>query len=245
MQLSGKTALVTGASGGIGSEIARHLARSGAKVAVHYASNASAADAVVGEIRAAGGDAIALAADLRDVGAIRGMFAAIKAAFGRLDILVNNAGIAVQMPIAAIDEATYDALWAINTKAYFFCMQEAGALMPACGRIINIGSGIAYSNRPGSSLYAASRAAIQSFVRVAAMEFGPRGITVNSVSPGPVSPGVYDQLPVAMQEMVRSMSPFGRVGTPGDIAGIVAFLASDAASWISGQDILATGGARP
>lgn len=99
MQLSGKTALVTGASGGIGSEIARHLARSGAKVAVHYASNASAADAVVGEIRAAGGDAIALAADLRDVGAIRGMFAAIKAAFGRLDILVNNAGIAVQMPM--------------------------------------------------------------------------------------------------------------------------------------------------
>jgi len=245
MDLAGRIALVTGASGGIGSGIARCLALKGATVIAHYGGNAGAVESLVVEIEAAGGSASALQADLANLDSLRAMFARITARYGRLDILVNNAGIAAQCAIGDVGEATYDRIWDINTKAYFFAIQSTVPLMPAGGRIVNIGSAIASSNRAGTALYAASRAAIQSMTRVAATELGARGITVNCVSPGPVSPGVYDQLPPAVQDMARSMSPFGRVGTPEDIAPIVAFLASEPARWISGQEILATGGARP
>lgn len=245
MELAGKVALVTGGSGGIGSEIARHLSRMGAQIVIHYGGNKSAADAVVAEIAAAGGNAIAIQADFGSLSELRSLFAAADDAFSRLDILVNNAGVAMQRLIADVAEEEYDRLWALNTKAYFFCMQEAAKRLPNGGRIINIGSGAAYSNRAATSIYAASRAAIQSYTRVASVELGARGITVNSVSPGPVSPGVFDELPPEMQERVRAMAVLGRIGTPDDIAGIVGFLACDAARWITGQDILATGGVRP
>lgn len=244
-ELANKVALVTGASGGIGSEIAIQLAAQGAKVAIHYGGNQANAEAVKNKIIDTGGSAEIFQADLKQVASIREMFAQLDSTFGKLDILVNNAGIAEQKPIVEVSEEEYDNLWAINTKAYYFCMQEAAKRLGEGGRIINISSGTAYSNRPGTSLYSASRGAIYNFTRVAASELGAKSVTVNSVSPGPVSPGVFDTLPPPMQEMVKNMSPFKRVGTPDDIAGIVCFLASDAARWVSGQDILATGGGKP
>ncbi len=242
-----KVALVTGASGGIGAEIAIQLAAEGTTVALHYGSNKSSAESTLAKIEAAGGNGKVFQANVADVADIRQLFKEIDEAYGQLDILVNNAGISTLKPMLEVSEAEYDKLWAINTKGYFFCIQEAARRLGEGGRIINIASGLAYSNRPGTSIYAASRSAIHNYTRVASMELGEKGITVNSVSPGPVSPGVYDSagLPPEMKEMVKNLSPFKRLGTPNDIAGIVCFLASDEARWVSGQDILATGGARP
>lgn len=242
-----KVALVTGASGGIGAEIAIQLAAEGATVALHYGRNKSNAESALAKIKTAGGDGKIFQANVADVADIHQLFNEIDEAYGRFDILVNNAGISMQKPIVEVTEAEYDKLWEINTKGYFFCIQEAAKRLGEGGRIINIASGLAYSNRPGTSVYAASRSAIHNYTRVASMELGEKGITVNSVSPGPVSPGVFDSfgLPPEMKEMVKNLSPFKRIGTPDDIAGIVSFLASDEARWVSGQDILATGGARP
>jgi len=242
-----KVALVTGASGGIGAEIATQLAAEGATVALHYGGNKSSAESTLATIESAGGNGKVFQANVADVADIRQLFKEIDEAYGQLDILVNNAGILMQKPMAEVAEAEYDKLWAINTKGYFFCIQEAAKRLGEGGRIINIASALAYSNRPGTSIYAASRSAIYNYTRVASMELGEKGITVNSVSPGPVSPGIFDSIgiPPEMKEMVKNLSPFKRIGTPNDIAGIVSFLASDDARWVTGQDILVTGGARP
>jgi len=242
-----KVALVTGASGGIGTEIAIQLAAEGATVALHYGGNKSSAESTLAKIEADGGNGKVFQANVAEVADIRQLFKEIDEAYGRLDILVNNAGISILKPMAEVSEVEYDELWEINTKGYFFCIQEAAKRLGEGGRIINIASALAYSNRPGTSIYGASRSAIYNFTRVASMELGEKGITVNSVSPGPVSPGIFDNvgLPPEMKEMVKNLSPFKRLGTPNDIAGIVSFLASDEAGWVSGQDIPVTGGARP
>lgn len=243
--LKDRAALVTGASGAIGGAIARRLATAGAHVYLHYSSNLAAAESVQSDILSQDGKATLLQADLRQVDNIAKMFSELKSSVSTLDVLVNNAGVAVQKPIAAIEPDEYDSLMGVNTRAYFFVLKYGVGLMQKGGRVINISSAIAYSNRPGTSLYGSSRAAIQHLTRVAASEFGSKGITVNSVSPGPVSPGVFDQLPEPMQDTARRVSPFNRVGTPEEVAEVVGFLADDVSEWISGQDILVTGGGRP
>jgi len=242
-QLEGKVALVTGASGAIGRAIAVKLASQGAAIAVHYGSNLKAASETARLVAAADSKAEIFKADIGDTAEIRAMFTGIDDAFGRLNILINNAGVGIQKNISDITEADYESTFAVNAKGYLFCMQEAGKRIGEGGRIVNISSILAQLSRPGTALYAATRAAARVFARIAAQEFGPQGITVNSISPGPVEPGMFQDASETAKQRIRAMSPFNRVGSPEDIADIVAFLVSDQARWITGQDIVAAGGA--
>ena len=240
-KLAGKVALVTGASRGIGRGIAERLARDGAAVAVNYCGSADAARSVVAAITAAGGRAEAIQADLSLVSEVRRLFAACDVAFRRLDILVNNAGIGAITPLDELDEETFDRVFALNAKSALFACQEAARRMGEGGRIINISSSSTVFPMAGTAVYAASKAVPKVFTEVLAKELGGRGITVNSVVPGPVIPGMFAGAPEQFQQMAATATPFGRLGTPADIADIVAFLASDDARWISGQHILANG----
>lgn len=242
-QLDGKVALITGASGAIGRAIAIKLASQGAVIAAHYGSNVKAVTETVRLVAAAGSKAEIFKADIADTTKIRAMFAAVDDAFGRLDILVNNAGVGIQKNISEITEEDYERTFSVNAKGYLFCMQEAGKRIGEGGRIINISSILAQLSRPGTALYAATRAAAKVFARIAAQEFGPNGITVNSISPGPIEPGMFQDASDTIRQRARAMSPFNRVGAPEDIADIVAFLVSDQARWITGQNIVAAGGA--
>jgi len=242
-QLDGKVALITGASGAIGRAIAIKLASQGAAIAAHYGSNVKAVTETARLVAAAGSKAKTFKADIADTADIRTMFAAVDDAFGQLDILINNAGVGIQKNISEITEEDYERTFAINAKGYLFCMQEAGKRIGEGGRIINISSILAQLSRPGTALYAATRAAAKVFARIAAQEFGPKGITVNSISPGPIEPGMFQDASDTIRQRARALSPFNRVGAPEDIADIVAFLVSDQARWIAGQDIVAAGGA--
>lgn len=243
-RFDGKVALVTGASGGIGRAIATRLASEGATVAVHYGGSRGKAEETLAAVRAAGGNGALFQADIGKVADIQAMFEAVEKELGGLDILVNNAGIGAMTPIAQVTEEHYDNMFSVNTKGYFFCLQEAAKRMRDGGRIVNIASGTAQANRPGIAVYGATRAAVQAFTRAAAQELAPRGIIVNSVSPGPISPGLVDTLPPPMLEKVRMSSAFERVGKADEIANIVAFYCSQENTWVSGQDILASGAAR-
>lgn len=243
-RFSGKVALVTGASGGIGRAIATRLGSEGATVAVHYGGSKDKAEATLEAVKAAGGNGALFQANIAKVADIQAMFEAVEKEFGGLDILVNNAGIGAMNPITQVSEEHYDHMFSVNTKGYFFCLQEAAKRMRDGGRIVNIASGTAQANRPGISVYGATRAAVQAFTRAAAQELAPRGIIVNSVSPGPISPGLVDQLPPPMLEKVKMSSAFERVGKAQEIANVVAFYCSSENTWVSGQDILASGASR-
>ncbi len=242
-QLEGKVALITGSSGAIGRAIAIKLASQGAAIAVHYGSNIKAADETARLVTAAGSEAKIFKANIAEPTEIRAMFSALDDAYNRLDILINNAGIGIQKNISEITEDDYESIFAVNTKGYLFCIQEAGKRLGPGGRIVNISSLLAKLSRPGTALYGATRASARVFARIAAQEYGTKGITVNSVSPGPVEPGMFQDASETMRQRARALSPFNRVGAPEDIADIVAFLVSDQARWITGQDIVAAGGA--
>lgn len=242
--LEGKVALVTGASRGIGAGIARRLAADGAQVVVNYASREDAAKRVVGEIEAAGGQAIAVQADMSDLDAVRNLFARTMERFGRLDILVNNAALAENLPLNAVDADHYERIFHVNVRGPLFAMQEAARLFDAPGgRIINISSGITQVPAPFALLYAATKAALDNLTLSIAHDLGKRGITVNAVAPGTTESDMLNA--VMSQEMQQAMianTALGRLGTPEDIAAVVAFLASDAGGWITGQVISASGG---
>lgn len=242
-RLDVKVALVTGASGAIGRAIAIKLASQGAAIAAHYGSNVKAADETARLVAATGSEAKTFKANIADIAEIRAMFSGIDDAFGRLDILINNAGFGIQRNISEITEDDYENTFAVNVKGYLFCIQEAGKRIGEGGRIVNISSVLAELSHPGTALYAATRSAARVFARIAAQEFGPKDITVNSVSPGPVEPGMFQDTSETVKQRARALSPFNRVGSPEDIADIVAFLVSDQARWITGQDIVAAGGA--
>ncbi|WP_328476354.1 SDR family oxidoreductase [Actinoplanes sp. NBC_00393] len=249
--LQGRTALVTGGSRGIGRGISRRLAAEGALVAVHYGSNDAAAKDTVAAIEAAGGRAFAVRAELgADSGAdtvIRAVAAGLQERTGRahLDILVNNAsvadsggGIATETPDA------FDRLFAVNVRAPFFLIQQALPLMGQGGRIVNIGSGVTRIALPGELAYAMTKAAMETLTRNAANELGARGITVNTVAPGPTrteTTAVFYDRPEA-QAMIAAGQALERVGTPEDIAAVVAFLAGDDSGWLTANVIDATGG---
>ena len=242
-KLQGKVAVVTGSSRGIGRGIAERLARDGAAVAVNYSGNQVEADEVVQAIEAGGGRAVAIQADLSRVPEIRRLFAEVDQQLGRLDILVNNAGIGALSPLDAVDEETFDRVFTLNAKAVLFCCQEAAKRLGQGGRIVNLSSSTTYFPLANTAVYAASKAVPKVYTEVLAKELGPKGITVNSVAPGPTAPGMFADAPNEMQEGAARSSPFGRIGHPDDVAGVVSFLASEDAGWVTGQHILANGGA--
>ena len=241
--LSGKVALVTGASRGIGAAIAKRLAEDGAAVALTYTSSPEKADEVVRAIESADGRALAIRADSADPEAVKSAVAETVKVFGRLDILVNNAGVAVLAPIDQFSPGDFDRLIAVNIKGVFVATQEAVRHMGEGGRIIMIGS-INSDMVPfvGGSVYALTKAAIAGFTRGLARDLGPRGITVNNVQPGPVD---TDMNPAdgPSADSLKSMIALHRYGRGNEIAGLVSYLASAEAGFITGASIKIDGGA--
>ncbi|WP_116245104.1 SDR family oxidoreductase [Nocardiopsis sp. FIRDI 009] len=250
-KLTGKTALVTGASRGIGRSIALRLAEDGALVAVNYASNDTAAKEVVEQIAAAGGRAFTVRAELGVPGGVAALWAGFDeglAAAGErpgLDILVNNAGVTVPEHIQTTEEADFDRLVAVNVKAPFFTVKEGLDRLRDGGRIVNISSGVTRISYPELIAYATTKGALDTFTLALAKELGPRGITVNAVAPGIVDTDVNASWLRGNEEAragAASLSVLNRVGQPEDIADVVTFLASDDGRWVTGQVVDATGG---
>ncbi len=241
--LKGKVALVTGASRGIGRAIALRLARDGAAVAINYSSNVGEAQKTVAEIESAGGTAFAIQADVSRVSEIVRLFDESIAHFGRIDILVNNAGVMFIKPVSATTEAEFDRIFAINVKGTFFACQQAATRLSEGGRIINLSSSTTARFMPTYGAYVATKGAVEQLTRSLAKELGPRGITINAVSPGPIETEMFmeGKTPEQLQQFGQ-LSAFGRIGQPVEIADVVAFLASDAAGWVSGQNIRINGG---
>ena len=240
--LTGKVALVTGGSRGIGAAIAKRLAADGAAVALTYSSSPQKADGVARAIESAGGRAVAIRADNADVPAVTHAVAETVKTFGRLDILVNNAGIAMVSPIEELKLEDFERLLAINVKGVFVAVQEAIRHMKEGGRIINIGS-INSDLVPfvGGSVYALTKSALAGFTRGLARYLGPRGITVNNVQPGPVD---TDMNPADGQfaSQVKGMIAVQRYGYGDEIAALVAFLAGPEAAFITGASLRIDGG---
>ncbi|HEX6949565.1 MAG TPA: glucose 1-dehydrogenase [Nitrospira sp.] len=238
--LKGKVAVVTGASRGIGRGIAERLAKDGATIVVNYTKSAGVAEKVVSGIKGQGGNAMAVQADVSKVEDIKRLFQETKKVYGRLDILVNNAGIFWAKPILETTEEEYDQMFAVNAKGQFFALQEAAKHMAEGGRIVNISTGGTKRAFPGISAYGGSKSALEFFTKVAAKELGPKHITVNTVSPG------YTETDMLSDPQFRTTgieaSPLGRLGTPADIAKVVAFIVSDDGGWITGDTIQAGGG---
>lgn len=244
--MSGRTAVVTGASRGIGRAIAERLARDRARVVVNYARSMEQAEQVVEAIRVGGGDAIAVQADMGQPEEIARLFELTMERFGRLDVLVNNAGAYEAHRLENSDEAHYTALFAVNVRGVLLASREAARCFDeAGGRIINISSGAARAAVPGGAVYAASKAAVEALTRCHAAELGPRGITVNAVAPGFTQSDMLDvALPAKARDAMIALTSLGRLGEPEDIAAVVAFLASEDARWITGEVIGASGGLR-
>lgn len=239
--LSGKVAIVTGASRGIGRAIAERLAQEGASVVINYAHSADEAQKVVQAIASTGGRALAVQANVSQLEDIRRLFQVTVAQFGKLDIVVNNAGVAIYKPLAEATEQDFDTTFALNARGTFFSLQEAARQIGDGGRIVSISTAATAMGSPGGSFYAGSKAAVEQFSKSLAREIGDRGITVNVVSPGFTDTEMLASNP-QYKEIGAKMSPLGRLGQPQDIADVVAFLVSDQGRWITGQNIEAGGG---
>jgi 3-oxoacyl-[acyl-carrier protein] reductase len=211
---------------------------------VNYSSNSGAAQEVVNAIRVHGSRAEALRLRLDGPRSAGELFAAAQAAFGRVDILVLNAASARFGPVTSVTEADFDAMYAVNVKAAFFCFQEAAKHMADGGRIVSISAALTSVGYDNTMMYAGTKGALEQFTLAASKELGKRGIVCNSVSPGATHTDLYHGLaPEAAREAAKQRSPFKRLAEPQDIADVVAFLASDAARWVSGQNIRANGAA--
>jgi 3-oxoacyl-[acyl-carrier protein] reductase len=242
MQKAG-TALVTGASGGIGKGIAERLAADGFSVVVHYGGNAAKAEEVVRGIEAAGGKAIAVGADISKAVEVQQLFEKAKAAFGDLTVVVNSAGIMTLAPLVKGDIDAFDKIIATNLRGSYLVMSEAANHVVDGGRIIVFSSSVLGKNFPSYGAYIASKSGVEGLTRVLANELGQRKITVNAVAPGPVATELF--LKGKSEEVIAGivkMAPLGRLGEVDDIVGLVAFLVGREGGWVNGQIIRVNGG---
>ncbi|AXC11689.1 3-oxoacyl-[acyl-carrier protein] reductase [Acidisarcina polymorpha] len=247
-KLTNKVAVVTGASKGIGADIAKGLAAEGAAVVVNYASSKEGADKVVAEIIAKGGKAIAVQGDVSKTADIQRLFAETKRAYGKLDILVNNAGIYKFAALEEITEADFHSHFNLNVLGLILTTQEAVKhFSPEGGSVINIGSTITTLNPPSTTVYTATKGAVDSVTHVLSKELGPRKIRVNGLNPGLVeTEGTHTAGTVGgeFEAQLVAQTPLGRTGLPGDITPIAVFLASSDSGWLTGETLLASGGVR-
>lgn len=244
MMLEGKTALVTGASRGIGKAIALRLAKEGANIAINFAGNVAAAEEVKAAIEADGGKAILVQADVSDSAAVDAMVKTVVDTFGGIDILVNNAGITRDGLLMRMKEEDWDAVLNTNLKSIFLCTKAVSKLMmkKRSGRIVNMSSVVGVNGNAGQANYSAAKAGAIGFTKSMAKELAGRGITVNAIAPGFIQTDMTAVLPEAVKESMAKSIPLGRLGAPEDIAGAVLFLVSDCASYITGQVINVDGG---
>lgn len=247
-KLQGKVAVVTGGSKGIGAGIARALGAAGASVVVNYASDKSGADQVVADIKAKGGQAVAVKGDVSKPTDVKRLFDETRKAFGKLDVLVNNAGVYKFAPLEETSEAEYQRQFGTNVLGPLLATREALPLFGSQGgSVINISSIVSRMGIPGSAIYAGTKGALDTITQVLASELGPRKIRVNSINPGMVeSEGTHTAgfIGSEFQKNVEAQAPLGRIGQPEDVAKVAVFLASDDAGWLTGERISASGGHR-
>ncbi|MGF6531828.1 3-oxoacyl-[acyl-carrier protein] reductase [Paraburkholderia sp. GAS206C] len=246
-KLTGKVAVVTGASKGIGAAIAQALAAEGASVVVNYASSQAGADKVVAAITQAGGKAVAVRGDVSKAADAQGIVDAAIETYGRLDVLVNNSGVYDFAPVEQITEEHFDKHFNVNVRGLLLITQAASKHLGEGASIVNVGSVVSRITPPGSVVYTATKGAVDAITGVLARELGPRKIRVNSVNPGMVeTEGTKDGGIIAseMATAVVAQTPLGRIGQPEDIARVAVFLASDDAGWITGETLVASGGLR-
>ncbi len=237
--LSGKVAVVTGASSGIGRAIAERIAEEGAIVVVNYSKSSDKAQEVVVGIQAKGGKAVAVQADMSRVVDARRLIADTIKQFNRLDILVNNAGKFMPKPLEETTEEDFDGVIALNAKGPYFAMQEAVKTLKDGGRIVNISTGGTQLNFPGATAYLGSKAALEQYTKGLAQELAPKGVTVNCVSPGFTETRMMTE---EYRQIGIQLTPMKRLGVPKDIADVVAFIVSEEARWLTGQTIQVGGG---
>ena len=246
-KLTGKVAVVTGASKGIGAAIAKSLAAEGASVVVNYASSKAGADTVVAAIKAAGGKAVALPGDVSKAAEAQGIIEAAIKNFGRLDILVNNSGVYEYVPLEAITEEHFHRHFNINVLGLLLATQAAVKYLGEGSSIINIGSVASRITSPNSAVYSGTKAAVDAITVVLSRELGPKKIRVNTLSPGVVeTEGTHSGgfIGSDFAKAALAQTPLGRIGRPGDIASIAIFLASEDSAWLTGERLLASGGLR-
>ncbi len=246
-KLQGKVAVVTGASKGIGAAIARALAAEGAAVVVNYASSKAGADAVVEAIGKAGGKAVAVHGDVSKPGEADALVAAAVKAFGRLDVLVNNAGVYDMKPLEAIDEEHYRRIFDVNVLGLLLATKAASPHLGEGSSVINISSVVSTLHPPGSAVYTGTKGAVDSITGVLANELGSRKIRVNAINPGLVeTEGTHTAgfIGSDFEAGAVAQTPLGRLGQPDDIARVAVFLASDDSRWLTGDNIIASGGLR-
>jgi 3-oxoacyl-[acyl-carrier protein] reductase len=240
--LSGKVALVTGASKGIGAEVAKKLAREKAKVIVNFVGSKADADNVIAAIKNNGGDAIAIQADVSKAEEVKSLFDKSISNFGKIDVLVNNAGIMITKLIKDTSDEDFTRQFDINVRGVFNTLREAATKLANNGSIINFSTTVNRVMLPTYGTYVATKSAVEQLTRVFSKEIG-RGINVNSVSPGPTNTALFvTGKPQEVIDRLASMNPFGRIGEPNDIAEVVVFLASDKAKWVNAQNIGINGG---
>jgi len=238
-----RVAIVTGASRGIGAAVAERLAGDGFTVVINYSASPGPAETLVREIEAKGGRALAARADVSDADAMRGMFDTAERAFGGVDVLVNNAGIMKLAKIADSDDALFDRQIAVNLKGRFNGMREAARRLRDGGRIVNFSTSVVGTKLETYSIYAATKAAVETMTAILSKELRGRNITVNAVAPGPVATDLFlnGKSPELVERMAK-MNPMERIGTPEDIASVVSFLVGPDGGWVNGQVLRANGG---
>jgi 3-oxoacyl-[acyl-carrier protein] reductase len=246
-KLADKVAVVTGASKGIGAAIAKSLAAEGASVVVNYASSKADADKVVAEITGKGGKAIAVQGDVSKQADIDKLFAETRKAYKKLDILVNNAGVYEFAPLEAVTETQFNKMFGLNVLGLLLTTQAAVKQLSEGASIINIGSAASRITPPNSAVYTGTKGAVDAITGVLSRELGPKKIRVNSLNPGMVeTEGVHTAgfIGSDFEKFAVSQTPLGRIGQPGDIGSIAVFLASDDSKWLTGEQLLASGGMR-
>lgn len=241
--LSGKVAIITGSSRGIGKAIAQQLATLGVKVVINYSNSPEKAEAVVNEINDNGGHAIAIQANISKISEIEYLFKQTIKVYGKIDILINNAGVMITKPLIDVTEEEFDQQFAINTKGTFFACQQAMKYMEEEGRIINFSTSVNGQMFPAYSVYSGTKGAVEQFTRQLAKEFGVKKITINAIAPGPINTELFNIGKTEQQiEGIKNMNAFHRLGEPEDIASVIEFLVSKQSGWITGQTIRVNGG---